>query len=113
MPKNVINPIHILTSGDMSQSTLSSDIINVQYLDNVGLEVTWTGTPTGTITVEGSVSNSNYYSLTFNPTLTQPAGSSGGYLINLNQFPFVYYYVKYTRSSGTGTLNVWAAVKEV
>lgn len=113
MPKDTIYPIHIINAGDMSQATLTSTVINVQNLDNAGLEVTWTGSPTGTITVQASISNQTFYSLTFNPTLTQPAGSAGGYLINLNQLPFTYFKVVYTKTSGTGTLDVWAAVKEV
>lgn len=86
---------------------------NVQNLDNLGLEISWTGTPTGTITVLGSNSGTTFYALTFNPAITQPAGSAGGYLINLNQFPWPWLQVKYTNASGTGTLNAWLYGKDL
>lgn len=112
MPKkDVILPKVLLNAGDMT-GDLTSTQLAVQYFNNVGLEITWTGTPTGTIAVNGSNSGTTFYALTFSPVLTQPAGSAGGYLIDLNQFPFAYFNVTYTHSSGTGTLTVTSMVKE-
>jgi len=101
-------------------STILSVPQNIQNLDNVGLEITWTGTPTGTISILGSVSAIipqaaavNYYALTFSPPLNQPSGAAGGYLIDLNQFPFPSMQVEYVNSSGTGTLNVYIYEKDL
>lgn len=118
--KNVILPT--LLTVDMS-ATGSTSAVNVQYLDNIGLELSWpsTGSPNGTITIEGSNSydaiknTGSFYSLTFSPTLTQPAGSAGGYLVSLEQFPYAWLRVTYTRSSGgTGaTLSAYVTAKEL
>lgn len=82
-------------------------------MDNQGLEVTWTGTPTGTLSVMVSNSGINFYSLTFNPVLTQPAGAAGGYAIDLNQVPFTYMMLKYVNASGSGTLTVYGQQKDL
>lgn len=113
MAFNVIQPIHIITSGDMSQATVSSSVITNTYQDNIGIQATWTGTPTGTIEVDGSNDGTNFYALTFNPAISQPAGVAGGFLININQYPFAYLKVLYTKTSGTGTLDAYLVAKGV
>lgn len=101
-------------AGTMSgTNTIYTNVLEVSRFDNHGLEVTWTGTPTGTITVLCSNSGINFYPLTFNPALTQPAGSAGGYLINLNQVPFKYLMLQYVNSTGSGTLSVYGQLKDV
>lgn len=94
-------------------STIYTNILDITLMDNAGLEVTWTGTPTGTIQIMGSVSGSAFYALTFNPALSQPSGGGGGYLIDLNQFPFRYFMVQYTNSSGTGSITTWVCGKDL
>lgn len=82
-------------------------------MDNIGLEVTWTGTPTGTFSVLGSNSGINFYTLTFNPVLSQPSGSAGGMGIDINQFPWKYILLKYVNSSGSGTLTVYGQNRDL
>lgn len=108
-----------------STNQINSAVQNVQNFDNLGLEIAWTGTPTGTITVNGAINNPHLtpYSdtnpipannaLTFDPVLNQPGGSAGGYLIDLNQFPFPYIQVQYVNASGSGTLNVYIFEKDL
>lgn len=105
IPSGVINGVMSGTN------TIYSQIINISTKDNVGLEVTWTGTPTGTFSVMGSNSGINFYALTFNPTLAQPAGSAGGYIVNINQFPWVYIMLQYVNSSGSGILTSYGQIK--
>lgn len=112
MPKDVIVPLHILKAGSMS-GNLTSDTINVQYLDNIGIQVSWTGSPTGTFQVRGTVDGVNFIALTFDPVLEAATGSADSFLINLNQFPFKSYQVGYVAGSGTGTLDVWATEKGI
>lgn len=103
-----------VVSGTMtSTSTIYSQIMDISKMDNSGLEVTWTGTPTGTLSVLVSNSGANFYTLTFSPALAQPAGSSGGYVINLNQVPFKYLLLQYTNASGSGTLTVYGQNKDL
>lgn len=106
MAKSVLTPQTILKNGDMSLGSVTSANVSVQFMDNIGLQIQWTGAPVGVIAVNGSVDGITYYALTFDPVLTQPAGSAGGYLVDLNQFPFVNYNVSYTKTSGTGSLTV-------
>lgn len=96
-----------------STNTIYSSIQDLSNFDNEGLEVSWTGTPTGVISVYGSESGVNFFALTFDPALDQPAGAAGGYLINLNQFPWRYIMIKYVNASGSGTLNVWLGSKDL
>lgn len=107
-------PLTQVTAGVMTgTSTIYSNIIDVTIKDNNGLEVTWTGTPTGTIQVMGSSTGLHFYALTFNPALAQPAGSAGGYLININQFPWKYIMVQYLNASGSGLLTVSMTTKDL
>lgn len=103
-----------VTAGVMATTaTIYSNIVDVTIKDNLGLEVTWTGTPTGTISILGSASGAAFYALTFSPVLTQPSGSADGYLIDLNQFPWKYILVKYVNASGSGTLSVYLTTKDL
>ena len=103
----------VLTGAMASTNVIYSNIQDVRNTDNQGLEISWTGTAVGTIEVQGSTSGTNFYSLTFNPVLTQPAGTAGGYLIDLNQFPWPYLMIKYTNASGSGSLTAWLCSKDV
>lgn len=96
-----------------STNVIYTNIVDIANLDNQGLEITWTGTPTGTIEVFCSESGINFYALTFSPVLAQPAGSASGYLVNLNQVPWRYVYVKYTNASGSGSLTVYLGSKDL
>lgn len=100
--------------GTMSgTNTIYSQIIDSSRMDNIGAEVTWTGTPVGTISVLVSNSGINFYALTFNPALAQPTGSAGGYAIDINQLPFKYILFQYTNSSGSGTLTIYLQFRDL
>lgn len=103
-----------VVGGSMSgTNTIYSNIIDLSKMDNVGLELTWSGTPTGTFSVLGSNSGANFYALTFNPPLAQPSGSPGGYLIDLAGYPFKYILLEYVNSSGSGVLMVYGQNKDL
>lgn len=111
--KNVLASYQTITNGTMG-GNLTSIVTNAQYQDNIGMQVKWTSSDAvGVIAVEASINGSDYYALTFNPALTQPSSDNGGYLIDINQFPFIYYRITYTRTSGTGTFNAWVTSKEI
>jgi hypothetical protein len=117
--KSVVKNIPLISAVSMG-ATITSSVIDVLQTDNIGLQVTWTSAnAVGTITVEGSVDydphfeTGTFYALTFDPVLTQPNSDNGGYLVNINQFPWPYVRVVYTRSSGTGTLTVNISVKSI
>ncbi len=80
-------------------------------MDNQGIEITWTGTPTGTIQIMVSNSGINFYALTFNPALAQPTAVAGGYVISMTAVPFQYMFVEYTNISGSGTITAYSQCK--
>ena len=100
-------PSGVLSGTMASTNVIYTNILEKSRMDNVGLEVTWTGTPTGTLQVKVSNSGINFYALTFNPILAQPSGSAGGMAIDLNQLPFKYYMLVYTNASGSGNITVY------
>jgi hypothetical protein len=103
-----------VTTGTLSSTnTIYSQVIEVSRMDNIGLEVTFTGTPTGIFQVLVSNSGVNFYALTFDPILTQPSGSALGYGVQLTQLGFKYLMLEYTNSSGTGTLTVFGQCKDL
>lgn len=111
-------PYGSLPSGTLAGAMASTNIIYSQILevgryDNLGIEINYAGTATGVVEIRGSNSGLNFYPLTFSPALTQPAGSSGGYLVNLNQFPYRYFIIVYTNTSGTGTLTAYGEIKSL
>lgn len=93
--------------GTMSgTNTIYSQILDVSRMDNLGLEVAWTGTAVGVFSILTSVSAVNWNALTFSPPLPQPAGADAGYCVSLNQLPFKYILLEYVNSSGAGTITV-------
>lgn len=114
VPFNKNTPLTGVVLGAMaSTNIIYSNIQDLWNTDNQGLEITYTGTPTGTIQVMGSVSGINFYPITFSPALTQPSGSPGGYLVSLNQWPWRYLFIQYTNSSGSGNLTVYITSKDL
>lgn len=113
--KNIVKPYHLLIDGDMSGSLLTG-MVDVTYTDNVGIQLNFTGTPTGTFAVEGSIDyddhleTGNWSSLTFSST-PSASGAADVHLLNMNQLPYKKIRVRYTRASGSGTLNVYVMAK--
>lgn len=115
LPGQVGNPgLELMTAVPVSSTnTYTSTTFNANFLDNIGLQITFVGTMTGTLTVTCSIDNKNFIPLTFSPTLSQPAGSNLSYLISLNQIPYPYIQVAYTNASGSGTLTVFLAGRDL
>lgn len=117
--KHVLKSFQSLTSGSMATS-LTSAITDGQFQDNLGFQIKWaSANAVGVIAIEASINydphllTGDWIALTFSPTLQQPNSDNGNYLVNMSLFPYPYYRVTYTRTSGTGTLNIWVCAKEV
>ncbi len=110
-----INKFKLIDAGVMTGTAVlqAANPQHVENFDNLGLQVDWTSTAIGVFEVLGSIDGITFHALTFDPVLTQPAGASGGYIINLNQFPWPWLQVKYTNASSTGVLNVWLFSKDL
>lgn len=106
-------------TGDMAGSVKSEPI----YLgmQAASMDIVWTGTPTGTITVYASNSHdttqaaqaADHWNGTWNsintlltPAIVQPAGAGGSYNVSLGVFRTRFIYVDYARSSGSGSITV-------
>jgi hypothetical protein len=101
-------------SGAMTgTSTITSNATNIEFMDNIGFQVLWTGTPVGNFYVFCSIDGINYIALTFAPALGMPAGVPGGFLINLQQLPYPWIKFQYINTSGSGTLSVYICGKDV
>ena len=116
--KNVIVPYKIIDDGDMSGS-LTSVITDVQFQDNVGIIVSWSGTtPVGTLTVEVANQVKDdpdsliWDELDFGATISV-SGNTGQHSLNIQSLPYTKIRLKYNRASGTGTLNAILTSKVV
>lgn len=103
---------------------LTSAVSNILNMDNPGIEFVWSGTsPVGTCSVEvsldynqdinGNVTNpGTWVSLTLVPT-PAVSGNTGAIYIDINQISAPWIRTKYTRVSGTGTLQGYICGKTV
>ncbi len=96
-----------------STTTYHSASTDINQLANIGLDVRFAGTMAGTLTVECSNDNITFTALTFNPAISQPAGSNLNLLIDLNQVPFRYVRTSYVNASGSGTLTSLLSAKDL
>lgn len=96
---------------------------NIDFLDNAGLQLTWTtaGTPIGVFEIyvsndpgntnpQANVPIVNWTQLDFGNTIAINS-SETSHIINMNQLSFSWMAVKYVRSSGTGTIDGLLTVK--
>lgn len=121
--KNALLPYHLIVAGDMS-GDVTSNPTNIQFLDNCSVEIDFTGSPTGTFTVEGSLTyKANaltgvqqapgfWIPITLSP-IPIASGSSGQILIDMDDLSFPWIRVVYHRTGGTGTLDVYISGKSI
>lgn len=103
-------PYPALSAGDMS-GNLNSVGVDMLSLPFGAIELIWTGTPTGTFSIDGSIDNVSNSGLVtkWYPTgtdVTNPSGSASSTLVNLSGIGFRWIRVSYTRTSGSGSLTV-------
>jgi len=113
-------PAKVFNAAVMDQTRVSA-IVDTAHCDAVSWEIAYTGTPTGTFTVEAS----NQYDPITNaaptfiampattPVLPVPAGAGGSGLVTSPGLAAGggagrFQRLRYTFTGGTGTLNVWA-----
>lgn len=100
-------PSGILTGAMASMNTIYTNIIERSRMDNHFIELSWTGTPTGTITVLVSDSGLSWPSLTFTPAFTQPSGSAAYEGLSIALLAAKYIMLSYTNASGSGSLTAY------
>lgn len=119
--KNFKDNINIIAAQSMGANIPSGQVLDLRALDNFSVHVKWTsGNAIGVIAVEAS---NNYVAQPLSGSfaavaadsgaITQPASNSGEAIYNYSNRGYSYIRVTYTRTSGTGTLNVWVTTKEI
>jgi len=98
-----------LTAGDMSQATLSY-VVSLGRNTEYSVQAVYTGSPVGTLSIQGSNDNVTYTSLA---GLDVNITSAGNTLYNLSGQNYLHYKLLYTKSSGTGSLTVIDTIKGV
>lgn len=110
----ILKPFSIFTSASMATS-LTSPATIITNLSGVGYDISWSGAPVGTFSVQvsntyainadGSVANAgSWTTLTLSGTVA-PAGTTDNGFINIAGIEAYAIRLVYTRTSGTGTLN--------
>ena len=97
-------------------ATGNSEVIRLDGITDCAIQITWTstGSPVGTVTLEGCISpgtgGANFTTITTG-SIASPNNNSGTTCIVLTgcQYPLV--RVHYARSSGSGIMNIWAHAK--
>jgi hypothetical protein len=122
--KNTLPKFQNFTNGVMTgTSVLTSAVTSIQNLDNVGLQFSFTGTPTGTFSVEvsvdysqddkGNVTNVGHWvALALSPA-PAASGAAASIYVDINQISAPWIRAKYTNISGSGTLNGFITAKRL
>lgn len=100
----------IITGGDMSLASITSQAVNIEEADNVGVQMNWTGTPVGTFAVQCSIDGSNWVALSL-PSSPAAAGGASSALLDLVGLCSKFLRVVYTKGSSTGSLDVFVQGK--
>lgn len=122
MSYNLLLPVSAVVAGNMS-SSITSSVVEIKNQDNIGIQLHWTGTPTGSFAVQISSDHredingnvqvaGNWVSLPLSPAITA-SGSADDAYIDLNQMSAMYLRVVYTAVSGAGTLSALVVAKGV
>lgn len=115
-----LKPFSVITNTSMGASVISPPTI-INYATGVGYDISWTGTPVGTFSVEisntysvdamGNQANAgNWTAVTLSAPITA-AGTADNAFINLAGLEAYAIRLHYTRTSGTGTLNATVSGK--
>jgi hypothetical protein len=123
LPFNIFNTVSVSGSASIGVATFTSSVTAIQYKDNVGYQVNFTGTPFGVLQInasndynpqlpesgnpQGSSASGNWVTLTSVSIST--ASSPIGF--NLNQVPFAYIQCQFISGTSSGTISGWVTSK--
>jgi hypothetical protein len=96
----------IISAGDLS-GNLTTDPITLNNILHISVFAEWAGTPTGTLYLECSTDNNNWFELS-NVAL---AGAADNQLWIDKNAPYRWARLRYAFTAGVGTLNVHAIKK--
>lgn len=120
--KSALSPFQVVKNASMATS-VTSQVTVVTNTDNIVYVARWTGTPTGTFSVNTSsdyvpapggtgapVNAGTWQALPLSASVSA-VGSADDARIELSQLPDHYVQLVYTAVSGSGTLNVYVSGK--
>lgn len=121
--KNSLPSFQIVLNASMT-TTVTSSVVNIEYLDNIGLQANLTGASSanGTLVPQVSIdysqdNNGNVLNagnwVDLPTTAQQPivAGSPAQTYFNLTELSSPWLRLQYRPTSGTGTLNAFVTAK--
>jgi hypothetical protein len=95
-----------MTAGSMTgTSKISSIPMDIGHLVAAAFMATWTGTPNGTLLVEGSIDGSTWAPLQ-DVSIDPAVGTADSRMVNLFWLAFRYVRLSYTNTSSTGSLTI-------
>lgn len=117
----LITPHQVITNGNMSAS-ITSEVTVITNVTMVSYSVSWTGTsPSGVVTIEvsndysknaaGQVQNAGTWTELPLSAACVVSGNSGNGMIELTDIPAFAIRLKYTRASGSGTMQAIIVAK--
>lgn len=133
--KNNLLKFNSIANGVMTGTTvLTSTVTSIQFLDDVGIQFNWTGSPVGTFQVQVSADHAqdgssppnvtvagNWAPLLFTywngsvfvTSYTIPTSLGSPIYLDMALLSAPWIRVVYTNASGTGVLNTFITAKEV
>jgi len=108
--KRVIDTYQAITDGDMS-SNITGPSTNILYTDRVSYQLIYTGSPTGTFSVQVSNDETTWEDVAFDTTPTASGAGDTDFLEIETGAKFI--RLNYTASSGTGTLQAKMTAKSI
>ena len=122
--RNTLAPYKSISAGDLSQSTLISQATNVRFHRVVTIELIGSGTPTGTWAIQVSnvpstatppvapASASSWFTISIVPPLAW-SGTGTTLACSFDKFAWEWVRAVYTRSSGSGAVNMYISAQGV
>ena len=101
MSAKIIGPYKLLDAVSLGASVNSSEL-DVTRLIYASIALEWSGTPTGTFTIEIKNGDSPWIASTFTQAV---AGSAGTKMFEFTLLPWEQLRIAYSRSSGTGSVS--------
>lgn len=110
--KNVLKTYSIIANQPMN-SNITSDITDITYLDNVGVQLSWTTSDAyGDFAIQVSLDGETWNSINL-PVNVSASGISDSAYIDLNQLSATQIRVVYTSTSGDGYCDGYIAAKMI
>lgn len=109
--KRVLTPYRLVTNGSLG-ADFYSPASTVTYDDNVGYQVKYTGDAIGQFYIQGTINGEDWEDLELSAEIPVE-GAPGSFVVNLNQIPYYQLRLRFSHTSGTGTLQAWIMTKTV